>query len=564
MKDIRILLIDESSHDEITLSKKLESSGYKPEITRLINLEQIKTIAIKKSWDIILTEHTLSEFTALELIAMAQESKIDIPIVILSGMISEDFAVEAMKAGAKDYIRKDNMTRLIPVIERELRETDSRNARKMAEEAVYYMAFHDPLTGLANRYEFESKLIKILDDVKENPELHYCLLYIDLDQFKVVNDTCGHPAGDDLLRQVSVILGQSLKKDGFAARIGGDEFTIILENHTIEKASEFAENLLRNLAEFRFNWMDKIFVIGGSIGIIRISSKIETINEILSRADMACYAAKEAGRNRAHIYIEDDRQMTFRMQEMQWLSRLNESLEQDLFTLYKQPIVSVPYNKDTSVLFYEFLLRLRTDNGNLIMPDVFMRAAERYNLMPSLDRWVVENAFRYIAKNFANKEERKQETRFFINLSGASMSDNNFFNFTFKKMQEYGIDPGLICFEITETVAISDFKKAIDFIKEVRSRGSYFALDDFGSGMSSFSYLKNFTVDYVKIDGSFVRDMKDDPLDYAIVESINKISHIVGLKTIAEFVEDMGTMDILEKLGIDYAQGFGIARPHST
>ena len=564
MKDIRILLIDESSHDEITLSKKLESSGYKPEITRLINLEQIKTIAIKKSWDIILTEHTLSEFTSLELIAMAQESKIDIPIVILSSMISEDFAVEAMKAGAKDYIRKDNMTRLIPVIERELRETDSRNARKMAEEAVYYMAFHDPLTGLANRYEFESKLIKILDDVKENPELHYCLLYIDLDQFKVINDTCGHPAGDDLLRQVSVILGQSLKKDGFAARIGGDEFTIILENHTIEKASEFAENLLRNLAEFRFNWMDKIFVIGGSIGIIRISSKIETINEILSRADMACYAAKEAGRNRAHIYIEDDRQMTFRMQEMQWLSRLNESLEQDLFTLYKQPIVSIPYNKDTSVLFYEFLLRLRTNNGSLIMPDVFMRAAERYNLMPSLDRWVVENAFRYIAKHFANKEERKQETRFFINLSGASMSDNNFFNFTFKKMQEYGIEPGLICFEITETVAISDFKKAIEFIKEVRSRGSYFALDDFGSGMSSFSYLKNFTVDYVKIDGSFVRDMKDDPLDYAIVESINKISHIVGLKTIAEFVEDMGTMDILEKLGIDYAQGFGIARPHST
>jgi diguanylate cyclase (GGDEF)-like protein len=564
MKDIRILLIDESAEDESILAKKLEKSGYKPEITRLTNLDQIKVIAIKKSWDIIITDHELAEFTSLELISMAQENKIDIPILIVSGIMTEDFAVEAMKAGAKDYIMKDNMTRLIPVIERELRETDSRNARKMAEEAVYYMAFHDPLTGLANRYEFESKLIKILDDVKTNPTLQYCLLYIDLDQFKVVNDTCGHPAGDDLLRQISVILSQSLKKDGFAARIGGDEFTIILENHSIEKASEFAETLLRNLAEFRFNWMDKIFVIGGSIGIIRISSKIETINEILSMADMACYAAKEAGRNRAHIYIEDDRQMTFRMQEMQWLSRLNESLEQNLFTLYKQPIVSVPYDKDKSVLFYEFLLRLKTDTGSLIMPDVFMRAAERYNLMPSIDRWVVENAFRYIAKNFGTREERKQETRFFINLSGASMSDHNFFNFTFKKMQEYGIEPGLICFEITETVAISDFKKAIDFIKEVRSRGSYFALDDFGSGMSSFSYLKNFTVDYVKIDGSFVRDMKDDPLDYAIVESINKISHIVGLKTIAEFVEDMGTMDILEKLGIDYAQGFGIARPHST
>lgn len=318
-----------------------------------------------------------------------------------------------MRAGAKDYVTKDNMARLIPIIERELRETDSRNARKMAEEAVYYMAFHDPLTGLANRYEFESKLIKILESVKSDASIDYCLLYIDLDQFKVVNDTCGHPAGDDLLRQVSVIFSQSLKKDGFAARIGGDEFTIILENYTLKQASEFAQLLLRNLAEFRFTWMDKIFVIGGSIGIIKISPKIESINEILSMADMACYAAKEAGRNRYHIYIEDDSQMSFRMEEMQWLSKLNESLELDQFTLFKQPIVSVPYEKETSVQFYEFLLRLKTTNGKLIMPDIFLRAAERYNLMPSIDRWVVENAFKYISKNYGNKPAPKQETRFY-------------------------------------------------------------------------------------------------------------------------------------------------------
>ena len=564
MKEIRILLIEDSADDEILLRLKLEKSGFKPDITRLIDLEEIKNLAVKKSWDIIITDHKLPNFSSLDVIKTLEEVKVDIPIIIVSGLITEDDAVDAMRAGAKDYIMKDNLTRLTPVIERELRETDSRNARKMAEEAVYYMAFHDPLTGLANRYEFESKLIKILDTVKSDIEAKYCLLYIDLDQFKVVNDTCGHPAGDDLLRQVSVILSQSLKKDGFAARIGGDEFTIILENYTLEQAGEFAQMLLRNLAEFRFNWMDKIFIIGGSIGIVKISSKIATMNEILSMADMACYAAKEAGRNRFHVYIDDDRQMTFRMQEMQWFSRLNESIELDQFTLFKQPIVSVPYDKETSVLFYEFLLRLKTTNGNLIMPDVFMRAAERYNMMPSLDRWVVENAFRYISKNFGSRETRKQETRFFINLSGASMSDNHFADFTFQKMKQYGIEPSLICFEITETVAISDFKKAIEFIKEVRSRGSYFALDDFGSGMSSFSYLKNFTVDYVKIDGSFVRDMKDDPLVYAIVESINKISHIVGLKTIAEFVEDLSTMEILEKLGIDYAQGFGIARPHST
>ncbi|MBK8394170.1 MAG: EAL domain-containing protein [Leptospiraceae bacterium] len=564
MKDLSILLIEEDSVDELLLVHKLNKSDYKPQITRVTKLEEIPPLVTKKSWDIIITDQNLLGFSSIEVIELLKSLNVDIPLVIFSDVETEDAAIEAMRAGAKDYVTKDNMARLIPIIERELRETDSRNARKMAEEAVYYMAFHDPLTGLANRYEFESKLIKILESVKSDASIDYCLLYIDLDQFKVVNDTCGHPAGDDLLRQVSVIFSQSLKKDGFAARIGGDEFTIILENYTLKQASEFAQLLLRNLAEFRFTWMDKIFVIGGSIGIIKISPKIESINEILSMADMACYAAKEAGRNRYHIYIEDDSQMSFRMEEMQWLSKLNESLELDQFTLFKQPIVSVPYEKETSVQFYEFLLRLKTTNGKLIMPDIFLRAAERYNLMPSIDRWVVENAFKYISKNYGNKPAPKQETRFFINLSGASMSDRNFFNFIFQKMQEYGIRPNLICFEITETVAISDFKTALEFIKEVRSRGSYFALDDFGSGMSSFSYLKNFTVDYVKIDGSFVRDMKDDPLDYAIVEAINKIAHVVGLKTIAEFVEDLNTMKILENLGIDYAQGFGIARPYST
>lgn len=564
MKDLSILLIEEDSVDELLLVHKLNKSDYKPQITRVTKLEEIPPLVTKKSWDIIITDQNLLGFSSIEVIELLKSLNVDIPLVIFSDVETEDAAIEAMRAGAKDYVTKDNMARLIPIIERELRETDSRNARKMAEEAVYYMAFHDPLTGLANRYEFESKLIKILESVKSDASIDYCLLYIDLDQFKVVNDTCGHPAGDDLLRQVSVIFSQSLKKDGFAARIGGDEFTIILENYTLKQASEFAQLLLRNLAEFRFTWMDKIFVIGGSIGIIKISPKIESINEILSMADMACYAAKEAGRNRYHIYIEDDSQMSFRMEEMQWLSKLNESLELDQFTLFKQPIVSVPYEKETSVQFYEFLLRLKTTNGKLIMPDIFLRAAERYNLMPSIDRWVVENAFKYISKNYGNKPAPKQETRFFINLSGASMSDRNFFNFIFQKMEEYGIRPNLICFEITETVAISDFKTALEFIKEVRSRGSYFALDDFGSGMSSFSYLKNFTVDYVKIDGSFVRDMKDDPLDYAIVEAINKIAHVVGLKTIAEFVEDLSTMKILENLGIDYAQGFGIARPYST
>jgi EAL domain-containing protein (putative c-di-GMP-specific phosphodiesterase class I) len=242
------------------------------------------------------------------------------------------------------------------------------------------------------------------------------------------------------------------------------------------------------------------------------------------------------------------------------LTKLNFSLENNQFTLFKQPIVSLPYGGGSTV-FFEFLLRLKSDHHTFVMPDVFMRAAERYNMMPLLDRWVINHAFNYISKHFANHDLEKNKICFFINLSGASLSDSSFFKYTYDKMKDYSIDPRLICFEITETVAISDFRKTLDFINEVRSKGSYFALDDFGSGMSSFAYLKNLTVDFVKIDGSFVRDMTIDSLDYAIVESIHKVAHAVGLKTIAEFVENMETLNHLNKIGVNYAQGYAISYP---
>lgn len=301
-----------------------------------------------------------------------------------------------------------------------------------------------------------------------------------------------------------------------------------------------------------------MFSISGSIGALEITSSYENINEMLSMADIACYAAKDAGRNRLQVYSHGDSEMTFRKEELRWLSRLNEGIVKQRLVLFKQEIIPLQNDERT---FYEFLLRMRGNNGELILPGAFIPAAERYNLMPIVDRWVIENVLIYIKTEYAKKAIVPGKVKFFINLSGASLSDDTFFDFVIDKIESSEISPDFLCFEITETSALSDMKKTIDFINLVRSKGSSFALDDFGSGMCSYGYLKSLPVDFLKIDGSFVSDMMEDPMDYAIVESINKISHIIGLKTIAEYVENDEVLKELIKLGIDFAQGFGISRP---
>jgi diguanylate cyclase (GGDEF)-like protein len=560
MKDIKILSIGSEDYNFSKIEKILKIASYNLELVHCPDLSDLKIKIQKDSWDLILTEIQLTDFTYKDVIDLIKEKNPEISIVLFSNQINLNIAIESIRLGVNDYLKKEIPDRIIAVIAREIREAESRSARKMAEEAVFYMAYHDPLTGLANRYSFENKLIKILEEKKLNPDLNHCILYLDLDQFKIVNDTCGHQAGDDLLRLVSVALNQVVKKEGFAARIGGDEFVIILENSDLMRSKEFANSLLKKISEIRFHFHEKVFSIGGSIGLLQIEETHSDINEILSLVDVACYSAKESGRNRIHISNSEDTIGSIRIAEMRWLNVLITSLEKNQFTLYKQPIVSVPYSGD-SIIFYEFLLRLRDDHKNLIMPDVFMRAAERYDMMPSLDRWVVNHAFAYIAKNTENLKKLKNKSCFFINLSGASLNDETFFDFVDKKFLEYSIEPSLICFEITETVAISDLKKSNRFIQEIRKKGFYFALDDFGSGMSSFSYLKNLPVDFLKIDGSFIRDMTLNSLDYTIVESMHKIASSIGLRTVAEFVENLETLKLLEKIGINFAQGYAIAYP---
>jgi len=417
-----------------------------------------------------------------------------------------------------------------------------------------YQASHDALTGLINRHEFERRVKGLISSTRlEKGENALC--FMDLDQFKVVNDTCGHIAGDELLRQLAEVLQDAVRHSDTLARLGGDEFGILMEHCTLAQAQRAVTAIQQIIQDFQFSWEGQTFRIGVSIGLVAISENTLSLTELLKQADAACYMAKDLGRNRIHVYNPDDTQMVLRQGEMQWLSRINQALEENRFTLYVQSIVPLDKSTDTH---YEFLLRMVDESGKIIPPVTFLPAAERYGLMHKLDIWVVGHAFALLA----NHPDLVEQVNFFsINLSGQSITNVNFLDSVISQIKELNIEPGKICFEVTETAAISNLRAATHFIASLRELGCLFALDDFGSGLSSFGYLKNLQVDYLKIDGIFVKDIADDPIDHAMVKSINEIGHVMGMKTIAEFVESKKIKDLLKELGVDYAQGYEIGRP---
>jgi diguanylate cyclase (GGDEF)-like protein len=433
---------------------------------------------------------------------------------------------------------------------------DNTESHAMARE-ISYQASHDALTGLINRREFEHRLSQLISQAVAEQQQH-ALLYLDLDLFKIVNDTCGHAAGDELLRQITVILQNRLEGNGVLARLGGDEFGVLLEKCTLVQAQNKAHQLIEGVRNFHFNWEDKAFNIGVSIGLVAINEQSQDWASLLSNADSACYHAKEQGRNRFHTYLVDDVELAQRNNEMHWVGRIAKAYEQDRFRLYYQPIVPIasksqPERKEA--LHFETLVRMLDEAGKLVPPSDFIPAAERYNLMPTLDRWVVSNALNWLAAN------KGTPIVCAINLSGHSMTDEHFLEFVIAQIKGTGIPPDHLCFEITETAAISNLTKAIHFISELKALGCRFSLDDFGSGLSSFGYLKNLPVDYLKIDGSFVKDMDHNATSYAMVEAINNIGHTMHIQTIAEFVENQAILDKLQQLGVDFAQGYLIARP---
>ncbi len=418
-----------------------------------------------------------------------------------------------------------------------------------------YHASHDLLTGLVNRREFENRLERALKSAKAR-ESSYALCYLDIDQFKIVNDTCGHSAGDALLGQMGALLKSKVRWRDTLSRLGGDEFGILLESCSLDEAMRMAESLREAVRNFRFSWEERVFRLGASIGVVPITADNEDVAAILSAADSACQAAKEQGRNRVHSFAENDIELMRRRREMQWAARINAALEEGRFELFRMPILAL--QKPETGAHYELLLRMRDENGRIVAPDSFIAAAERYGITPNIDRWVVENALRWLV---SEADERERLAMCSINLSGQSFGDDKFLPFVIDQFHKSGLDASKICFEITETAAVASFSQANRFIQALKELGCKFALDDFGTGLSSFGYLKHFPVDYLKIDGSFVREILHDPIDREIVRSINEIGHLTGKLTIAEFAENAEIIQMLKNIGVDYAQGYGVAQP---
>jgi len=431
---------------------------------------------------------------------------------------------------------------------------------RMMSKLLSYQATHDDLSGLYNRREFEQRLSRAIERVFNHDE-HHVLLYMDLDQFKVVNDTCGHVAGDLVLRQVAEVIVPLLQDRETLARLGGDEFGILLENYSLDDAKALSKRILNAIRKYRFNWSGMVFEIGISIGIVDIDSGMQSISNIMSYADAACYMAKDMGGNNMQLYQMDDDDYKQRKDQMKWVQRITQAFADSRFMLYAQRIS--PLQSEETDEHYEILMRMLDDNGDVIEPQDYIIAAERYRTMVDIDRWVVRNAFisisQYVLKQKA--DESLPERIFSVNLSGQSLGNATALDYIKEQLNEFPEVISYVVFEITETVAISNLVSAQNFITEFRAMGVQFSLDDFGTGVSSFSYLKNLQVDYLKIDGGFVREMVIDPVDYAMVKSIAHIGHVMGIKTIAEHTETEEVCDKLRDIGVDYAQGYWLHSP---
>mgnify|MGYP003384105945 FL=1 len=423
-------------------------------------------------------------------------------------------------------------------------------------ERLSYQASHDLLTGLYNRHEFE-RLTEILLAKLHAEKAEHAICFLDLDQFKVINDTCGHAAGDELLRQLGPLLQSVVRQRDTLARVGGDEFAVLMEYCSLANAERLTKALLKALQDYRFTWGESTFRVSASIGLAEITEDVRDLSTLLKNADAACYMAKDSGRNRVHVYCPNDWELAQRQGEMEWVSRIYRAMSENQFCLYAQAIKHLNPSSEGG-RHYELLLRIKDDNGVMIAPGAFLPAAERYNLIVELDRWVVTEAIRILE---CHPRFMAAVDFIAINLSGQTLSDESFLKFLLESLQKSGVCGDKICFEITETAAIANLNIAKNFIQALKEIGCKFALDDFGSGLSSFAYLKNLAVDYLKIDGMFIKEIASDEITLAMVKSINDIGHVMGMQTIAEFVENDVIEEMVRALGVDYAQGYGIEKP---
>ncbi len=459
-------------------------------------------------------------------------------------------------------VKSNNQLNGVLVLINEMQKPDFSNSdRKLAEilateASKITQARRDTITGQLNRRGLTEKLDNLIKLQRSN-KTELCLLLINIDQFKVINDTAGQAGGDQLLKQVNSLILKSLKKSDDLGRLGADEYAVILKNCSLANAIKVSEKIRIAIKQYRYFYQDKLFDISVCIGLVEITKDIDNFSEALRTADLACSLAKEGGRNRTHVFKKNDENLLTHENQMQWVSRINIGIEENRFLIYRQKIL--PLQTTESIAHYEILLRLKDTNGDIISPFHFIPAAERYNLMTKLDRWVVKTTLEKLALIQAT-----QPHNFFscsINLSGQSFCEEGFSRFVIEQIKKSGLAAENLCFEITETAAVSNMLKTVEFMENLKAIGCQFSLDDFGSGMSSFTYLKNLPVDYIKIDGYFVKTMLENKIDKAMVKSIHQIGNVMGLKTIAEFVENDAILNELKNMGIDYGQGYGIGKP---
>ena len=432
---------------------------------------------------------------------------------------------------------------------------DVSHERKLSKQ-LSWNASHDMLTGLINRREFEAQIANALHSAKQEDHVH-ALLYMDLDQFKIVNDTCGHSAGDLLLQLLAKMLQTEVRDSDILARLGGDELGVLLPHCPPDQALLMADGLRQSIKNFRFVWDSHTFELGVSIGVVEINHHSKSMTELLIAADQACYLAKERGRNRVHMYQESDLRLARRQGEMQWVSRLNEAFEHQYFRLYSQPIVGLGRLDRIDTEHEEVLIRIQSDGGELILPGAFIPAAERYDMMTAIDRWVIRAVCRHVCER---QQANQPPGQYAVNLSGTSLGDEGLHDYILAQFAEHHVDPKQICFEITETAVIANLVKAQDFMVRLKALGCRFSLDDFGSGLSSFAYLKALPVDFLKIDGVFIRDIANNAINRAMVKAINEVGHVMGICTVAEYVEDDLTLAVVRELGVDYAQGYAVGQ----
>lgn len=436
------------------------------------------------------------------------------------------------------------------IAQRVIREASRKNSE------IHFQATHDELTKLVNRNEFNNQLQESLSSAKENHDNH-ALCFLDLDKFKTINDSCGHKAGDELLIQLTNTIKDHIRNHDTLARIGGDEFGLLLTGCSLEKASEIAEGIVSLVKNYQFNWQDQVFHVGVSIGISAITHQTQSVENALSQADIACYAAKDMGRNQVQTYGLFDNRTRKIQKELSWVSNINDAANSSHFSLHLQAIKALNPKQSTSM--YEVLLRLNDDEGSLVSPGSYISTAERFSLMKEVDRWVIDKSFRHLSQLY--RDMPHCDVRLFINISANSLSNQNFSDFVIRLYKKYNIQPDAICFEISEINAVKNINRTADIIKALHKFNIKFALDEYGTEMPSFSYLKNLPVDYLKISGDIIKNIARNTTDKAMVAAINQVGKVMHIKIIAKHVENVFTLNQLKEIGIDYGQGFYLDKP---